>query len=67
VKIVHTFSDEHLAQVRRATPEQILAFLEQYRLLQAATLKSTSLNMKILVRYTGGLYAWCVNALKSTQ
>jgi uncharacterized protein (DUF4415 family) len=51
MRAVQQFSDEYLAQARQATPEQILAFLEQFRLLQAAVpvtqSKSKLISMKI--------------------
>ena len=34
MKPVQYFSEEYLQQTQQASPEQILAFLEQYRLLQ---------------------------------
>jgi len=37
MKTVQYFSDEYLAQSRQASPKQILQFLEQFRLMQAAT------------------------------
>lgn len=37
MKAVQYFSDDYLAQARQASPEQILQFLEQFRLMQGAT------------------------------
>lgn len=41
MKPVQYFSDAYLAQARQASPEQILQFLEQFRLMQAATTMSS--------------------------
>lgn len=48
---VQRFDDDYLEQARKASPAQILAFLEQYRLLQGATTvvaaKSKLISMKV--------------------
>ena len=52
MKVLQKFSDEYLQQTRHATPKQILAFLEQYRLLQGARTqptKSKLISIKITV------------------
>lgn len=51
MRAVQQFSDEYLAEARKASPEQILTFLEEFRLLQgassAAASKSKLISMKI--------------------
>ena len=42
MKPVQYFSDDYLEQSRQATPIQILECLEQFRLMQGATVKKTS-------------------------
>jgi predicted DNA binding CopG/RHH family protein len=44
---VQYFSDEYLQQCKGATPEQILEFLEQYRLMQARPAASKLISIKI--------------------
>ena len=50
MKTVQYFSDEYLAQSRQASPEQVLNFLEQFRLMQAAATvpaKSKLISLKV--------------------
>ena len=50
MKTVQYFSDEYLAQARQASPEQVLQFLEQFRLMQAASLvpsKAKLISLKV--------------------
>ncbi len=50
MKPVQYFSDAYLAQARQASPEQVLNFLEQFRLMQAATTatsKSKLISLKV--------------------
>ena len=47
MKPVQYFSDEYLEQCKGATPEQILEFLEQYRLMQAKPAASKLISIKI--------------------
>ncbi len=52
MKPVQYFSDEYLKQTRDATPEQILNYLEQFRLMQTnhaktAPAKSKLISMKV--------------------
>lgn len=41
MKPLQYFSDEYLEQTRHATPEQILNYLEQFRLMQAPVAKTS--------------------------
>lgn len=62
MQAIQKFSDEYLQQTRHATPEQILAFLEQYRLMQAAThrpAKSKLISIKIPVELLEAFCARC--------
>ena len=47
MKPVQYFNDEYLDQCRDATPEQILEFLESFRLMQAPAAKSKLISIKI--------------------
>ncbi len=47
MKPVQYFSDEYLKQCRNATPEQVLVFLENYRLMQTHNDKSKLISIKI--------------------
>ena len=47
MKPVQYFSDEYLDQCRTATPEQVLTFLENYRLMQEVESKSKLISMKV--------------------
>ena len=47
MKPVQYFNDESLDQCRGATPEQILEYLESFRLLQAQAAKSKLISIKI--------------------
>ena len=51
MKPVQYFNDDYLAQSRQATPEQVLAYLEQFRLLQASAqtspAKSKLISLKV--------------------
>jgi len=50
MKSVQYFTDEYLEQTSKATPLQILEYLEQYRLMQGAKMpakKSKLISMKI--------------------
>ena len=47
MKPVQYFNDEYLDQCRGATPEQILEYLESFRLLQAQAAKSKLISIKI--------------------
>jgi len=42
MKPVQYFSDEYLAQSRKASPKQIVEYLEQFRLMQQPAEKSAS-------------------------
>ena len=44
---VQYFNDAYLDQYRSATPEQILDYLESFRLMQAQPAKSKLISMKI--------------------
>lgn len=62
MKVLQKFSDEYLQQTRHATPEQILAFLEQYRLMQGATIqpaKSKLISIKMPVELLEAFRARC--------
>jgi predicted DNA binding CopG/RHH family protein len=47
MKPVQYFNDEYLDQCRGATPEQILEYLESFRLMQAQPAKSKLISIKI--------------------
>ena len=47
---LHTFTAEYLARTRYTSPEQVLGFLEQYRLIQArgeGSQKSKLISLKV--------------------
>ena len=44
---VQFFTPEYLEQVRDATPEQVLEFLEDFRLMQAAHQPSRLISLKV--------------------
>ena len=48
MKPVQYFNDDYLAQTRKATPEQVLAYLEQFRLLQGSSLEATPVKSKLI-------------------
>jgi len=48
VKPVQYFSDEYLEQTRNATHEQILNYLEQFRLMQARSINKTPAKSKLI-------------------
>ena len=45
---VQYFNDDYLAQSSKATPEQVLAYLEQFRLLQSNSLKTAPIKSKLI-------------------
>ena len=45
---VQYFDDDYLAQSRQATPEQVLAYLEQFRLLQANSRETAPRKSKLI-------------------
>ncbi len=47
MKALQSFSDEYLTHCRQATPEQILEFLESFRLMQAKPSKSKLISLKV--------------------
>ncbi len=47
MKPVQYFSDAYLEQCRQANPQQVLEFLEQYRLMQSKTDKSKLISLKV--------------------
>lgn len=47
MKPVQYFSDEYLEQCKDATPEAILEFLENFRLINSTTSKSKLISIKI--------------------
>ena len=47
MKPVQFFSDEYLEQCRKMSPEEILEFLEAFRLLQEPPTKSKLISIKI--------------------
>lgn len=47
MKTIQYFSDEYLAQCSKATPKQVLTFLENYRLMQSPSDKSKLISIKI--------------------
>lgn len=47
MKTIQYFTDEYLEQCISATPEQILSFLENYRLLHGTEDKSKLISMKV--------------------
>ena len=48
MKPVQYFSDEYLKQTRDATPEQILNYLEQFRLMQTNHAKTSPAKSKLI-------------------
>jgi len=48
MKPVQYFNDEYLQQSRKASPEQVLAYLEQFRLMQDPTRKSSKPISKLI-------------------
>jgi len=48
MKPVQYFSEEYLEQSKQASPEQVLAFLEQFRLLQGKTDIQTKVSSKLI-------------------
>jgi hypothetical protein len=47
MKPVQYFNDEYLGQCRGATPEQILEYIESFRLMQVQPAKSKLISIKI--------------------
>ena len=47
---IQYFSEEYLAQSAKATPEQVLQFLEQFRLMQASTATPSSASKLISLK-----------------
>ncbi len=47
MKTVQYFSDEYLERCRQATPEQILEFLENFRLMNSSQVDSKLISMKV--------------------
>jgi len=45
---VQYFNDDYLAQSSKATPEQVLAYLEQFRLLQSNAIKAVPMKSKLI-------------------
>ena len=57
MKAVQYFSDEYLAQSRDASPEQILAFLEQFRLMQSSLSQTPTCSKLISLKVPEDLLA----------
>lgn len=47
MKPVQLFSDEYLAECRKFTPEQIVNFLEDFRMLQQGSRKSVLISIRV--------------------
>lgn len=47
---IQYFSDEYLAESAKATPAQVLQYLEQFRLMQASTVTSSSASKLISLK-----------------
>ncbi|RLA33394.1 MAG: hypothetical protein DRR03_07720 [Gammaproteobacteria bacterium] len=47
MKPVQTFTTDYLALTHTATPEQVLRFLEDFRLLQAPAVRSRPISLRV--------------------
>lgn len=55
MKAVQYFDDDYLRRCRRATPQQIAEFLEQFRLMQAASVELAPKSKLISIKMPQGM------------
>ena len=59
MKPVQHFSDDYLAKCRDASPDEVLAFLEEFRLMQAPGDRSRSISLRVPESLLAGFRSRC--------